>query len=71
MVVENSKSLATSEMLCFVDHHEDFYKRKVENIPKKSNKKLKTNEIIEKPASCHLFHWLGHRFYKMVFHFSF
>ena len=50
---------------------EDFYKRNVENIPKKSNKKLKTNEIFEKPASCHLFHWLGHRFYKMVFHFFF
>jgi hypothetical protein len=30
---------------------EDFYKRNVENIPKKSNKKLKTNEIFEKPAS--------------------
>lgn len=41
----------------------------LQNIPKKPNKKLKTNEIFEKPASCDLFHWLGHRFYKMVFHF--
>jgi len=38
--VANSKSLAKSEMLCFVDHHEGFYKRKVENIPKKPNKKI-------------------------------
>jgi len=35
-----AKSLAKSEMLCFVDHHEGFYKRKVENIPKKPNKKI-------------------------------